>query len=78
MRMKGNESMKAKEFDAAVKFYDEAIQIYPNDEACYSNRAMAYLKLKNYKNVIDDASKALELKPGYLKALHRRGKAYLA
>lgn len=37
---------------------------------------MAYLKLKNYANVIEDANEALRLKPGYLKAHHRRGKAY--
>jgi len=36
------------------------------------------LKLKNYGNVIMDANKAIELKPGYLKAFHRRGKAYAA
>ena len=39
---------------------------------------MAYLKLKEYTNAIDDANKAIELKPGYLKAYHRRGKAYQA
>jgi tetratricopeptide (TPR) repeat protein len=39
---------------------------------------MAYLKLKEYTNAIADADKAIELKPGYLKAYHRRGKAYQA
>ena len=39
---------------------------------------MAYLKLKEYAKTIEDANKALELKPGYLKAYHRRGKAYQA
>jgi len=34
--------------------------------------------LENYRKVIDDASTAIELKPGYLKAYHRRGKAYHA
>lgn len=39
---------------------------------------MAYLKMKLYKNAIEDSNSALELKPGYLKAIHRRGKAYAA
>jgi len=38
---------------------------------------MAYLKMEEFKNAIDDASKALELKPGYVKAHYRRGKAYI-
>lgn len=36
---------------------------------------MAYLKNKNFMQAVDDATKAIELKPGYLKAYHRRGKA---
>jgi Tfp pilus assembly protein PilF len=39
---------------------------------------MAYLKMKDYKKAIDDSNTALKLKPGYLKAYHRRGKAYAA
>jgi tetratricopeptide (TPR) repeat protein len=39
---------------------------------------MAYLKMKLYKNAVEDSNSALELKPGYLKAIHRRGKAYAA
>ena len=42
----------------------------------YANRAMAYLKLEEYSKVIEDADAALKLKPGYLKAYHRKGKAY--
>lgn len=47
----------------------------PGEAFTYANRAMAYLKLKEYKNCLDDANKALEIKPDYLKAYHRRGKA---
>jgi tetratricopeptide (TPR) repeat protein len=39
---------------------------------------MAYIKMKDYRKAIDDANTALEMKPGYLKAFHRRGKAYAA
>jgi tetratricopeptide (TPR) repeat protein len=37
---------------------------------------MAYLKLKNYNQVVDDANAALKIDSKYLKAYHRRGKAY--
>ena len=39
---------------------------------------MAYLKQASYRQCVEDADKAIELKPGYLKAHHRRGKAYAA
>ena len=76
MRSKGNEYMKSKEFNEALNCYEKALQLDPKDAACHSNKAMAYLKLKNYPKVITEATKALDLQPGYIKALHRRGKAY--
>jgi len=39
---------------------------------------MAYLKLKNFSKAIESANRALDLQPDYLKALHRRGKAYFS
>jgi tetratricopeptide (TPR) repeat protein len=46
------------------------------EASTYSNRAMAYLKLKNYSKVLEDANCALKIDKNYLKAYHRRGKAY--
>ena len=74
-RFKGNEFMKSKEFEFAVACYTKSIEMNPNEAASYSNRAMAYLKMKKYGSCIDDAEKALEIDPTYLKAYHRRGKA---
>ena len=68
--------MKSKEFESAVSCYTKSIEMYPGEAASYSNRAMAYLKMKKYGSCIDDADKALEIDPNYLKAFHRRGKAY--
>lgn len=39
---------------------------------------MAHLKLKEYARVIEDSSEAIKLKSDYVKAYHRRGKAYVA
>lgn len=39
---------------------------------------MANLRLKRYQQTIEDSNNALRLDPAYLKAHHRRGKAYLA
>lgn len=39
---------------------------------------MANLKLENYEEVVKDSNDALRLDPLFLKAHHRRGKAYMA
>ena len=39
---------------------------------------MVNLKLEKYAEAIHDANKALEIDADYVKAYHRRGKAYLA
>lgn len=60
-RYRGNEFMKSKEYNTAVESYTKSIELNSKEAATYSNRAMAYLKLKNYAAVIDDADAALEL-----------------
>ena len=77
-RYRGNEYMKAKEYDEAVNAYSRSLDLNPNEPATYCNRAMAYLRLKNYARCIEDAEKTLSMEPDYVKAYHRRGKAYLA
>lgn len=76
--MKGNEFVKSKDYDLAIKAYSRSLEINGNEPFTYANRAMAYLKMKNFKAAVDDATKAIEIKPGYLKAYHRRGKANYA
>ena len=77
-RYRGNEYMKAKEYEEAVSAYSRSIELNESEPATYCNRAMAYLRMKNYAKCIEDANKTLALEPDYVKAYHRRGKAYLA
>ncbi|KAG8187871.1 hypothetical protein JTE90_002416 [Oedothorax gibbosus] len=77
----GNKLFKEGKFDKAIELYTSAIEICPKERAedlatFYQNRAAAYDNLKNYEAVIADASKALEYNKSYVKALHRRAKAY--
>lgn len=43
--------------------------------ASWCNRALVYLKMKDYDNCIKDSNRAIQIDPMYLKAYHRRGKA---
>jgi serine/threonine-protein phosphatase 5 len=77
-RMKGNECMKAKDYQDAITCYGRALELNPADAATFSNRAMAYLKTKEYARALEDADQAIKIKEDYVKAYHRRGKAYLS
>jgi len=77
-RLKGNESMKCKDFPDAIACYTRSLEHLATDPATYSNRALAYLKTKEYARALEDAEAAIKLKPDYIKAYHRRGKAYFS
>ncbi|KAG2762787.1 hypothetical protein PC129_g4132 [Phytophthora cactorum] len=74
---------KAGDYDGAVELYSAAIskceQQQPLDarnlKVMYSNRAAAYEKLQDYKNVVTDCTKALNLDKRHPKSYLRRAKA---
>ena len=76
----GNKLMtENKASDAIQKFTDAlSLNIETKKNAIYySNRAMAHTKLENIGLAIQDANKAIEIDPDYLKAYYRRASASL-
>ncbi|OXU29262.1 hypothetical protein TSAR_007507 [Trichomalopsis sarcophagae] len=76
----GNKFFSAGKFDEAIAQYNLAIETCPVENVeelatFYQNRAAAYEKLKKFSAVRADCTKALELKPRYVKALIRRARA---
>ncbi|XP_036342001.1 tetratricopeptide repeat protein 1 [Rhagoletis pomonella] len=79
MKLEGNELFKAEEPLRAIEIYTSALHICPTSctkerAILYCNRAAAKIKLDSKKSAIDDCSKAIELWPGYVRALMRRAK----
>jgi len=74
-KIEGNNYFKGKNFDLAVEAYSKAINALESNPIPWANRAMARLKLKQFKLAERDCSKCLELDPNYVKALYRRGQA---
>ena len=72
---KGNALVKEKKYKEALDCYTKAIEIDPNDPILYSNRSAMHLNLGEYDQSINDAEKAISLKPDYAKAYLRKGKA---
>ncbi|KAG8236299.1 hypothetical protein J437_LFUL017983 [Ladona fulva] len=80
-KKEGNKHFKDGKFSDAIKCYNAAIEACPKDKVYdlstfYQNRAAAYEQLGDYESAKNDCTLALQLNPVYVKALHRRAKAY--
>lgn len=56
----------------------DKLLLQSNNYIAFSNRAMAYLKLKEYHRVVSDCDCALRIEPDHVKSLLRRASAYNA
>lgn len=79
----GNELFRQKNFDDATQAYSYAIDYCPSDDihketlaTFHGNRSAAYFAMEDYELVVDDCTRALELKADYVKVLARRMQAY--
>lgn len=78
MKIKGNTAINSKDYENAVKFYSEALELSidgPNSHVYYSNRAAAYCHMNRYQDAVDDCHSSLALSPDYVKAYSRLGLA---
>lgn len=77
-RLRGNKFFADEKFDEAIKSYTKSIMLDSNSCIVYSNRAMAYLKIKDWKNAEEDSSYALKQDPLHAKSYQRRAMAMVA
>ncbi|XP_024864543.1 tetratricopeptide repeat protein 12 [Kryptolebias marmoratus] len=76
LKDKGNEAYAEGDYETAVKFYSEGLAELKDMQPLYTNRAQAYIKLKRYKEAIDDCEWALKCNERCIKAYLHMGKAY--
>ncbi|KAI9189956.1 TOM (translocase of outer membrane) complex component [Blastocladiella emersonii ATCC 22665] len=76
LKAEGNELYKAGKFSEALSYYSRAIDLQPTSSVFWCNRAACYSNLNDPAKVIEDCTKAIELDPTYVKALHRRAIAF--
>ena len=53
IKSKGNEAFKSKNFDEAIKLYQQAIDLYPKEMVYYLNSAKCYLEKKDFEKSIE-------------------------
>ncbi|XP_061182525.1 E3 ubiquitin-protein ligase CHIP-like [Saccostrea echinata] len=57
----GNKYYASRNYEAAVNCYSKAIIKSPNTPTFFTNRALCYLKLKNWDQTVQDCRRALDL-----------------
>ena len=72
---KGNAQYKKGKCLAAIACYTRAIEHDPSNAVYPANRAMAHLKMKQYKKAVEDCTIAVKLDKKYTKAWLRRATA---
>lgn len=65
-----------KQYDRAIRDYDEALRLHPQYAYAYNNRGLAYRDLTQYHRAVQDYSEAIKLNPGFVDAYGNRGWAY--
>lgn len=71
-RERGNLEYETGNFTAAVKSYTKCLGLKNRNYVAFSNRAMAYIKLKEYLRADSDCKSALAIEPTHVKSLIRR------
>jgi tetratricopeptide (TPR) repeat protein len=73
--LRGEVLLEFKRYPEAMKSFDEAIKLYPDESSVFHWRGEAYLKIGKYHKAIEDFNKAIELNAGG-GTYRSRGKAY--
>eukprot|EP00401_Gymnodinium_catenatum_P027059 CAMPEP_0117551552 /NCGR_PEP_ID=MMETSP0784-20121206/49249_1 /TAXON_ID=39447 /ORGANISM="" /LENGTH=467 /DNA_ID=CAMNT_0005348593 /DNA_START=118 /DNA_END=1521 /DNA_ORIENTATION=- len=74
-KQKGNDAFKEGKWDEAIKNYNKAISLDPNQAPFYSNRAACWASKGNHESALADAKKCVERDPKFVKGYSRKGKA---
>ncbi|XP_017768496.1 PREDICTED: serine/threonine-protein phosphatase 5 [Nicrophorus vespilloides] len=73
-----NEYFKKQDYQEAINYYTQAIEINPRNAIYYGNRSYAYLRTEFYGYALADASMAIELDKTYIKGYYRRAASYMS
>jgi tetratricopeptide (TPR) repeat protein len=63
--------------ERALTDFNRALQLQPNNAATHSQRALTYLRLRDFDRALEDYNKAIELSPQSASFYNDRGVAYM-
>ena len=70
-KTQGNKWFAEKKYEDAARCYTEALAWLPEESSLYCNRSAAWYALDEMEKALDDAIKATEISPRYVKAHYR-------
>ncbi|XP_077284742.1 stress-induced phosphoprotein 1 [Arctopsyche grandis] len=73
LKEKGNAALSNGDYDEAIDFYTQAIEVDPTNHVLYSNRSAANATKGDYEASLEDANKTIELNPTWVKGYCRQG-----
>ena len=78
LKQLGNNAYKNGQYQEAVNYFTQAIDLIQTDATFFLNRSLAYASLKEWKLSAIDAKRATKINPKYVKAHFRLVKALFA
>ncbi|KAJ3069119.1 Hsp90 cochaperone, partial [Quaeritorhiza haematococci] len=75
LKSQGNKAFSSGDYETAIKFFSQAIDLDSSNHVLYSNRSAAYASLKDYEKALQDAEKTVQIKPDWAKGYSRKGAA---
>ena len=78
IKAQGNAAMQQKDYNTAIEFYTQALELQPLNPIYLSNRAAAYLGVLRHEEAKSDAEMAVAADPKFAKAWGRLGLAKFA
>jgi small glutamine-rich tetratricopeptide repeat-containing protein alpha len=78
LKSQGNSAIQKKDYDTAIDFYTQALDLVPLNLIYLSNRAAAYSGAARHEDAVNDAEMAVAADPKFSKAWSRLGFAKYA